>query len=65
MTDGTMPQAPGLSVSQPQSGGDRRAAQANTFPLCPFDEHAVLRDQRTDLFIIYVFSRYKRLMVPY
>lgn len=64
MTDGRKLTAPRPAVSTGRAG-EYAAAEANTFLLCLFDHHAVSRDQRTYLFIIYVFSRYKRLMVPY
>lgn len=64
VTDGTRADGSRPSISTAPSSGNSPAAEANAFLLCPFDHHAVLRDQRTYLFIIYVFSRYKRLMVP-
>lgn len=63
MTDGTRrgSRPPSLSPAL----GEPPAAEANTSPLCLFDHRAVLRDRRTRLFIIYVFSHCKRLTVPY
>lgn len=64
VTDGTRADGSRPSISTAPSSGSSPAAEANAFLLCPFDHPGVLRDQRTYLFIIYVFSHYKRLMVP-
>lgn len=45
--------------------GIKLTVEANTFLLSVFDHYAVPLDQRTYLFIIYVFPYYKRLIVSY
>lgn len=45
--------------------GIKLTVEANTFLLCVFDHYAVPLDQRTYLFIIYVFPYYKRLIASY
>lgn len=45
--------------------GIKLTVEANTFLLCVFDHYAVPLYQRTYLFIIYVFSYYKRLIASY
>lgn len=66
MTDGTKTDS-SLPVHHRRLGarGIKCTVEANTFLLCVFDHYAVQLDQRTYLFIIYVFSYYKRLMASY
>lgn len=60
-TDSSLP----VHHHRQRAQGIKHTIEANTFLLYVFDHYAVQLDQRTYLFIIYVFSYYKRLMASY